>query len=43
MCGLLCVLLAAEILERLEVDDVETFLDGCSLYLFLILGLERGL
>jgi hypothetical protein len=43
MCGLLCVFLAAEVLKHLEVDDIETFLDGCSLYLFLILGLERAL
>jgi len=43
MCGLLRVLLAAKVLERLEVDDVETFFDRCSFHLFLVLGLERGL
>ena len=43
MCSLFRVLLAAKVLERLEVDDFETFLYSCGLHLILILGLERGL
>ena len=43
MNGLMRMLLAAKVLERLEVDDVETFLHCCFLHLFLILGFKRCL
>ena len=41
MCSLFRVLLTAKVLERLEVDDVETFFDCYLFHLIIVLGLER--